>query len=163
MTTSNVYPFPVIKPGFKLVPARTGRGDRKQICYIECPLWCTDDHVANWQYDLEDVSHYGDIDSMQVPTMTDPDTALYEWHTRMASDPTASEPSLRAAHVLISDSGAVDARLTPDAADEVADELIGFASAIRHAARSARLANQTSADSDPDMDEALRRVRGEAV
>lgn len=160
MTTNNVTPFPAVKPGYKLAPARIGRGDRKQIIYIECPNWCTQDHVENFRYDVEDITHYGDMSSVIVPTMTS-DHAHFVWSVQVSSDPTASEPSLRGAHVLIDDEDTDTARLTPDMADELADELIGLASDIRHAARTARLHNQTvrNADSDPDMDEALRRVR----
>jgi hypothetical protein len=47
-------------------------------------------------------------------------------------------------------------------ADDLANELIAFAAQIRAAARTARLANHVG-DSDPSMDEALRRVRGGAA
>lgn len=154
---ANVAPFPAIKPGHRLVPARVGRNERTQIVYVECPLWCTEDHVANWQYDVEDIVHYGDMDGVTVPTMLKPGLAHFSWSVRIASDPTAPEPSLRAAHVLIDDENPDEARLTPEMADEMADDLIAFASHIRAAARTARLHNATT--SDPNMDEALRQVR----
>lgn len=155
---TNVHPFPVVKPGFRLAPARIGRKGRMQTVYLQCPTWCTENHVENWNNDLEDVNHYGDMGGVAVPTM-ERDFAQFEWYARIASDPIAAEPSLRAAHVLIGDGGADEARLTPDMADEVADEIISFASEIRSAARTARLHN-AAGDSDQNLDEALRRVQG---
>jgi hypothetical protein len=160
---ATVHPFPAIKPGHRLMPARIGRMGRMQTVYVECPVWCTQDHVANWNYDVEDITHYGDMAGMTVPTMLDPDVAHFTWSTRVACDPAAPEPSLRAAHVLIDDENPDEARLTPDMADELASELIAFAAQIRSAARTARLHNAAAGDSDPDMDEALRRVRGGAA
>lgn len=157
-----VAAFPAMKPGHRLVPARIGRKGRMQIVYVECPVWCTEDHVANFQYDVEDITHYGDIDGVAVPTMLNPDEAHFTWSTRVASDPAAAEPSLRAAHVLVDDGSPIEARLTPEMADDLANELIAFAAQIRAAARTARLANHVG-DSDPSMDEALRRVRGGAA
>jgi hypothetical protein len=154
----NVAAFPAINAGNRLVPARVGRQGRMQTVYVECPLWCTVDHVANWQYDVEDVNHYGDTESVTVPTMLKPGVAHFVWSTRIACDPVAAEPSLRAAHVLIDDENPDEARLTPDMADELANELIAFAAQVRSAARTARLYNAAT-DSDPDMEEALRRVR----
>ncbi|MEV7994938.1 hypothetical protein AB0O67_24400 [Streptomyces sp. NPDC086077] len=153
ITPNNVHPFPAIRPGFKLVPARIGRGEQKQIVYVECPLWCTEDHVDNFQYDLGDITHYSDMSGVTVPTMTsDYDRAT--WSARIASDPTASEPGLRAAHILVDDETPDEARLTPEMAEELADELVGFAAAIRHAARTARLHNAS---------QSVPQQRGEAV
>lgn len=133
---------PEVPAGFRLVPARIGRRDRKQIVQIPCADWCTEDHVGNFQYDLEDVSHLGAMFGVQVATMSDPDTAAHEWFARVAADPAASDPRMRAAHVLVGNGSALDAYLTPGMTDELADEVIEFGLKLRAAAAAAREANQ---------------------
>jgi hypothetical protein len=160
VTTNNVHPFPAVKPGHRLVPAKVGRdSETGVIVYIECPNWCTEDHVIEPVRNIEDVMHRSDGANVYVPTFG---YGAYpvQMHAWIESDPVAKDPQFRAAHITVQDvSGNAFANLTPDMGEQVADELIGFASELRHQARTARLANQTAGDSDPDMDEALRRVR----
>jgi hypothetical protein len=78
------------------------------------------------------------------------------------SDPAAEDARMRKAHIMVDDERE-QAFLTPEMAEQFADELIGYASEVRHLARTARLHNQSSGDSDPNMDEALRRVRDGAM
>lgn len=92
-----------------------------------------------------------------------PGETVHELYVRVHSDPSHPERQLRTAHVLLGNGAPFDSYLTPDDADQAADELAAFAAKIREAARTARLANTASGDSDPDMDEALRRVRGGAA
>lgn len=164
ITASNVHPFPAIKPGHRLVPAKVGRSeDSSVVVYIECPNWCVEDHVVESVRDAEDVMHRGGNASLYVPTFG---YGAYpvQMHASVECDPASNDPQFRAAHVTVVDAGGNNyCHLTPDMSEHVADEMIGFASELRQQARTARLANQTAGDSDPDMDEALRRVRGEAV
>jgi len=130
----------IVQP--RLVPAKVGRTGHVQTIHIECPAdWCVVDHMDR-QTCLEDVMHYSDADIVQVPTLTDDDTAHSEMYANISSDPSASDPRLRAAHLVVNDGGRDDAYLTPDLADELADDLIAFAAQIRHKARQVRLYNK---------------------
>lgn len=162
MTTNNVTPFPAIKPGHRLVPAKVGHtNDTSVIVYIECPNWCTEDHVGEPARNIEDVMHRGDTASVTVRTGLEflRSKVTHQLFAYLESDPVAKDGLLHAAHVVVEDGGNEYAYMTADMTEQLADELIGFASELRHLARTARLANQTTGDSDPDMDEALRRVR----
>ncbi|MFE2815344.1 DUF6907 domain-containing protein [Streptomyces nigra] len=162
---ANLYPIPSPRPGYRFVPAKVGAtDDTSVIVLIEDPVWCTEDHIGEPVGDLADVMHRGDAAKVCVPTFgygAYP-VQVFSW---IEADPVAKDPAFRAAHIAVQEGGGNDAsHLTPDMAERLADEVIGFASELRHQARIARLANQTAAgDSAPDMDEALRRVRGEAV
>jgi hypothetical protein len=149
MTTvqpTNVAAFPALKPGFHLAPLAVGApGDSQQVVYIECPDWCTDDHVENFVHFLEDVDHKGDEFSVAIPSFWNDSTAAYQLTAALSSDPLSSDPHMRDAHIVMGDSGSVDAYMTPDAADSVADDLIKMASQLRAAARTARLHNQFEA------------------
>lgn len=148
-----------LAPGIRLVPAAIGRPGEAQIIWIQCFDWCIDDHVAERQIAVEDISHHGDVDFAQVPTMRDDTYSAFELYSSLYSDPASSDPRMRTACVLLTD-GSNDAYLTPSMAEQVADDLIKKAAQIRHKARIARRANASVIDSDTDMDEALRRVRG---
>jgi hypothetical protein len=63
----------------------------------------------------------------------------------VASDPMSSDEQLRKAHVIMGDEGCVDAYLTPEMADETADDLDKMAAKLRELARTARLHNQHEA------------------
>lgn len=162
ISPNNVHPFPAVKPGYRLVPAKVEHSkDSSVIVYIECPTWCTEDHVGEPVRNIEDVTHYGDTASVYVPTFGYGAYPI-QMHATVSSDPAATDPQFRAAHVVVQDAGGnAYSHLTPEMAERLADEAIGFASELRHQARTARLHNQTvrNGDSDPDMDEALRRVR----
>ncbi|MFJ8822392.1 DUF6907 domain-containing protein [Streptomyces sp. NPDC102467] len=155
--TTTVRAFPAIRPGFKLVPAVIGTpATGQQIVYIECPNWCTEDHVNEWQHSVDDVSHWGDYYGAGIPSLTAEGPVL-ELSARLFADPTSQDVRLREAHVLVEGLAGADAHLTPTMAEQTADDLIKLAAKLRTAARSARLAR--NGDSDPDMDGALRRVR----
>ncbi|MFJ2741854.1 DUF6907 domain-containing protein [Streptomyces sp. NPDC087440] len=145
-----------VKPGVRLVPAMIGKVDREQRVYIECPAWCVIDHVAEPETHVEDISHT--TGSACIVGMSLTKTGIiHALHSTVRTDPSSDDPRLKAAHVVVDDESE-DAYMTPDMAEEFADALISFASAVRQQARAARLAN-LPADSDPDIDEALRRVR----
>jgi hypothetical protein len=160
ISTSNLYPLPAPKPGHRFVPAALGKPGEQVIVYIECPAWCSQDHVANWSHYAEDIDHWGQTDAAwDTGCLTRPGDQMLALFARVHSDPVAADPRLRAAHVLMDDES-TQVFLTPEMADRMADDLIAFAAQMRHLATRARQANQTTGDSDPDMDEALRRVRG---
>jgi hypothetical protein len=140
---TNVMPFPAIKPGYRLAPLGLGAPTQGQrIVYIECPIWCTEDHVANFQNHLDDVSHNGDDFTVYVPTFLNEGAPVYYWSAAIGMDPESDDARMRAAHVVLSDSANVDAYQTPDMADGVAADLEKLAAKIREAARTARLHNQ---------------------
>lgn len=128
----------------RLVPAKVGQPGRVQVVHVPCPEWCVVDHLTRVTC-LEDVVHFSDVDGVTVVTLTDDDTAHSAMTATIGSDPTASDPRLRAAHVLTNSGQAEDACLTPDMADELADELIAFAAQLRGKARTARLFNRAEA------------------
>lgn len=145
ISPSNVHPFPAMKPGFRLVPARVARkGQEGVIVYVECPNWCVEDHVVESVGNVEDVMHRSVDAELNVPTFGYGAYPI-QMHAWVESDPVAADPQFRAAHVTITDAGGnTYCHLTPDQTEKVADEIIGFASEMRHQARTARLANQTS-------------------
>ncbi|MFD9630099.1 DUF6907 domain-containing protein [Streptomyces violascens] len=128
-----------VSPAVRLVPALV-RGQR---IFIEDPSWCIVDHVKLHTGAVEDITHWSEGVIMQVLSMLTPDTAHSELFARVNSDPAHRDPRMRAAHVLVGNESAVDAFLTPDMADELAADLVGFAAAVRGAARTARRANQS--------------------
>lgn len=164
ISTSNLYPLPSAKPGHRFVPAKIGpTNDTSVIVLIECPVFCTEDHVGEPVRDLSDVMHRGDVADVYVPTFGYGAYPI-QMHAMVESDPAATDPQFRAAHITVQDAGGgAYSHLTPKMAERVADAAIGFASELRHQARVARLHNASLGDSDPDMDEALRRVRAGGV
>lgn len=149
-----VAPYPVegLLPGIpaqpaadakpsRLVPAKVGRPGHVQTIHIECADWCVIDHSERVGH-LDDVMHYSDCDVVTVSTLTDDGTAHSELMLNVSSDPSASDPRLRAAHLVINDGASTDAYLTPGMADELADELIAFAAQLRSQAQTVRLYNR---------------------
>ena len=140
---TNVSPFPVIKPGYHLAPVALGAPSQKQrIVWDECPDFCTESHVENFVHFLDDVTHNGDAFTISVPSFLIPDAAVFQWSARVSSDPTATDPQMRGSHVVLEGDTGIDAYLTPDMGDEVADDLEKLAAKLREAARTARLHNQ---------------------
>ncbi|WP_328931910.1 MULTISPECIES: DUF6907 domain-containing protein [unclassified Streptomyces] len=131
-------------PPPRLVPASIGRPGRVQVVHVACEPWCVIDHVAERVVAVEDISHRGAPDHAQVPTMTDDLYSAFEIYSQLYSDPAADDPRMRVAAVVVTD-GSRDAYLTPDMADEAADELIAFAMGVKEKARVARLANLAAA------------------
>lgn len=159
ISTSNVAHFPGVKPGHRLAPAAIGRSfEAPQIVFVQCPDFCVEDHIADRQVAVEDIVHTSEVAHVGIGSFLSPGL-VFELYASIKSDAGATDPELRKAHIVLDDGSGEDAFLTEDMAEAVADKLIGLASEIRHQARTARLANQTAVDSDPDMDEALRRVR----
>jgi hypothetical protein len=152
------------KPGHRLVPATIERGEHRTTVYIECPTWCVEDHLGESVSNAEDVMHRtrATFDgAITVPSVSDAPYPIQVF-AYIEADPIATNPLMQAAHITVEDPISANmALLTPDMADKLADDVIGFASHLRHLARTARLSNQAG-DSNPDMDEALRQVQAEA-
>ena len=130
-----------VTPGSRLVPARVGPAGLTQAIYIPCPAWCAVDHLDPMTC-FDDIVHYSEAESVTVSTLTDGDTAHSELMLNISADPTARDPRLQVAHIVVNDAASTDAYLTPDMAEELADDLITFAVKIRMAARTARQANR---------------------
>jgi hypothetical protein len=131
-------------PAPRLVPARIGRPGRVQTVHVACEPWCVLDHLDERQVAVEDISHRGAPDCVQVSTMTDDFYSAFEMYAQLYSDPASEDPRMRVAAVVVTD-GSRDAYQTPEMADETADELIAFAMRLKEMAAVARLANQTAA------------------
>lgn len=131
-------------PPPRLVPASIGRPGRVQTVHLPCPAWCVLDHVAERVVAIEDISHRGAPDFAQVPTLLDDHYSAFEVYSQLYSDPVSDDPRTRVAALVVTD-GSRDAYLTPDMADETADDLIAFAMRLKEMAGIARLANQIAA------------------
>lgn len=136
-----------VDPGARLVPALIRMTDphHPQVVYIECPRWCVEDHMEE-QQSVEDITHWGDPGMVEVLTfLTGTGQAAridYVLNARLEADPSSADPRRRASHVIVwEDSSALAAQLTADMADELADDLVGFAAHLRHLARTVRVAN----------------------
>jgi hypothetical protein len=145
--TPNVHPFPAIKPGHRLVPAKVGRtNDTSVIAYVECPIFCVEDHVDEPVRNIEDIVHRGDTASVLVPTFGYGAYPI-QMHATVESDPTATDPQFRAAYITVQDAGgSAYSYLTPEMADRLADEAVKFAAQLREQSRTARLHNQHAAE-----------------
>ncbi|MEU2076857.1 hypothetical protein [Streptomyces sp. NPDC013489] len=131
-------------PQPRLVLAVVGAKGRSQRVYIECPDWCTVDHSKRIAH-LDDVTHYSDGDFLQISTLTDEDTSLWDLTLNVTADPVADDPRLREAHILLDVGGGETAHLDPSMAESLADDLIAFASQLRHKARQVTLFNRKQA------------------
>ena len=156
---------PAVRPGFGWVPATIGRPDSTQTVLVECPTaWCTVDHLEIREVAVEDITHYGPGTFFGVPDMSDDSTDMHEMYVNITADPAHGDPRMRAAHLVVANGHPEDAHLTVEQGYELADALVRTAAEIRQALRTCERSNQLAAvDSDPDMDEALRRVRGGAA
>ncbi|MFM9790134.1 DUF6907 domain-containing protein [Streptomyces turgidiscabies] len=151
MTTNNVHPLPAIKPGHRLVPALIGRStDPGTIVYIECPTWCTVDHVASSSVFLEDINHEGEHRGMSLSPSHGERVPLEVYLSQWP----ASTEEKGQTYLAVDLDYEVSSYGRP-AALALADQLVAFAADVR------RLA-QTLPD-DNQADEALRRVRGGAA
>jgi hypothetical protein len=142
----NVATFLAVAPGHHLAPVAIGApGPKQQIVFVPCPDWCTTNHVAEWVNFLEDLDHTGDELAVHVPSFFNGDKPVYSLAASVCCDPMSRDEQMRAAHVIVGDAGSVDAYLTPDMADGVADDLVKLAAKLREHARTARLHNEALA------------------
>jgi hypothetical protein len=148
--------LPVLKPGFRLVPTLIGRPGNEATVWIECPEWCTLDHANDRQIALEDVWHSGEFVDLELPHRGGTELLAY---FRLGLDPYSRDADKRRTFVYAEDGTTPSGYyMEPDHLDAAADRLEVTAAQLRALARAAR-ATMHDGDSDPDMDEALRRVR----
>ncbi|MFH8799674.1 DUF6907 domain-containing protein [Streptomyces sp. NPDC017936] len=149
---------PAIKPGFRLVPTLIGRPSdpNPATVWIECPTWCTLEHANDRQIAIEDVWHSGDFVDLVLPHRDGTELLAY---FRLGLDPYSSDADKRRTFVYGEDGEGVHGRyMDPDHIDEMCDRMQAAMEQLRALARAAR-ATAAEGDSEPDMDEALRRVR----
>ena len=121
-----------VKPGYRLVPALVGRStDPGTVAHVECPDWCTVDHLAEKAVFLEDVSHKGERAAMSLsPSRGDRvpvEVYLSEWPASNGED---GRPFLAVdVDYEVSNYGRA-------AALALADQLVAFAENVRRLAAS---------------------------
>lgn len=146
-------PMPSVpRPGYRFVPALIGRStDPGVIAYVECPSWCTVDHIAQHSSYLEDVNHEGERRAMCFTPSKGPRVPVEVFLTQW---PGTHEPQTQLAVDLDYEVETYDRT----AALALADQLVAFAADVR------RLAQTLPDDAvRSQADEALRRVRGGAA
>ncbi|MEU5580965.1 hypothetical protein ABZ791_30275 [Streptomyces huasconensis] len=82
---------------------------------------------------------------MAVPSFLGDNDAHYSWWARIECDPSSDDERMSAAHLIVGDESTFEARITVEMADQLADDLIAFATAVRDMARVARVANEADA------------------
>ncbi|MCX5336911.1 hypothetical protein [Streptomyces sp. NBC_00140] len=102
--------------------------------FIECPEWCTDDHVAENERHLEDICHGGRMADLMLPG---PSGELDLMAFARLSQETCGSEEQRRPRVTVDDRAA-GAYLLPDEADVFADGLVSFAEQIRAMVQVAR-------------------------
>ncbi|MFF9624251.1 DUF6907 domain-containing protein [Streptomyces griseosporeus] len=156
---TNVHPFPATRPGYHLAPAAIGRSDQApQIVGVYCADFCTEDHIADRQIAVEDIVHSSATAHIGIRSFLGGRLAV-ELYATIKQDPASDDPRLRQAHIVFDDGGD-DAHQTVDEAEETVRQILAWVADVQSKIRTARLHNAANGDSDPDMDEALRRVRG---
>ncbi|MFF4644943.1 DUF6907 domain-containing protein [Streptomyces sp. NPDC001389] len=108
---------------------------RGQRLLIECPMWCAIDHCKHPTGHLEDIWHGGNFAGLMVPRMEGEASLLA--FARIGLDPYSSNPSRRSPFIVLDDGGDSD-DMTPEQAEQFADNLEAFAAQIRAMARTAR-------------------------
>jgi hypothetical protein len=101
---------------------------------LECPGWCTLDHVRADESTLDEVYHSG-----ESADVTTPDTGIVGdvqlmLFAQLNEDPWSGRKDLRGPAVVVN-AGGYDARLNAAQAMEYADDLEAFAEQIRAMAR----------------------------
>lgn len=145
----------VPRPGYRFVPALIGRStDPGVLAWVECPDWCIVDHIESRSVFLEDLNHEGERRAMTFTPSNGPrvlvEVYLTQWpgshetQTQMAVDLDCEvETYGRTAGLAL------------------ADQLVAFAADVRRQALA--LPDDKPVPVRSQADEALRRVRGEAV
>ncbi|MFK0154650.1 DUF6907 domain-containing protein [Streptomyces sp. NPDC090493] len=164
MSERSLYPVPEVKPGHRLVPAGIGKPSEQVMVFVECPDWCNWDHVADGPQHASDIFHQSSNGGgWDTDCLTQPGDRMISLDAYLHADPTATDPNMRAAHIVLDDES-TEAYLTPDMTDRVADDLIAFAAHLRQLAQRARRANALTGTpprrSRSQVDEAPRRVHG---
>lgn len=119
-------------------PAATSAADTRivpamidgQRVFIECPTWCTIDHVRENQKFIVDVWHSGEFADLEAPRRNGtPDLLAY---ARLGIDPFSNDAAMRRPFLFVEDgSSAEGSYLDAEHADTFADNLVAFAEKIR--------------------------------
>lgn len=99
-----------------------------QPVWLQCPVWCVTDHVAENEVFLEDVAHSGVMVDLVVPG-GEPSYRLLA-HARLGADSFVPRAEDRAPFVVIDD-GSEGFQLSPAEAEVFADRLVAFAVQVR--------------------------------
>lgn len=116
----------------RLAPA-TIHGQR---VYVPCEAWCTIDHVDQGAGAIEDIWHSSDTADLSAPRMDFPAEMMA--YAKIQQDSFAPDPRKRVPFISVEDASSVGYDMTPDQADQFADNLEAFAEKIRALARIAR-------------------------
>lgn len=124
--TTTVQPPASAGPETRIVPALID----SQRVFLECPIWCTIDHVRENQKFLVDVWHSGNFADLEAPRSSGiPDLLAY---ARLGIDPFSSDETMRRPFLFVEDgSSAKGSYLDADNAEKFADNLVAFAEKIR--------------------------------
>jgi hypothetical protein len=106
-----------------------------QRVWLECPSWCTEDHVAANERHLEDVCHGSRAADLIVPRQDG--SARLMLLTRLIAGDYGSDED-REPLVTVDVDDVQGMYLSPKEADDFADGLVAFAEEIRALARTAR-------------------------
>jgi hypothetical protein len=106
-----------------------------QRCWLECPPWCTEDHVAANERHLEDVCHTSGVADLVAPRLGGAPQLLLM--TRLIAGDGGSERDRRS-QVTVDVDDVNGMYLDPDEADVFAADLVAFAGQVRELARIAR-------------------------
>ena len=101
-----------------------------QRVFIECPTWCTIDHVKENQKFLIDVWHSGEFADLTAPRRNGiPDLLAY---ARLGIDPFSSNEAMQRPFLFVEDGSCAEGSyLDAEHADTFADNLVAFAEKIR--------------------------------
>lgn len=108
---------------------------RGQQIWIQCPSFCTVDHVADATGHIEDIWHASDHADLIAPTMGQaPELMAF---AKIEMDVYSSIPAQRVPFITVADSSPDGYAMTPADALLFADNLVAFAEKIRSMARTA--------------------------
>lgn len=101
-----------------------------QRVFLECPSFCTIDHVREGQKFLVDVWHTGEFADLEAPRRNGtPDLLAY---ARLGVDPFSSDDAMRRPFLFIEDGGSAEGSyMDAEHAEEFADNLVAFAEKVR--------------------------------
>lgn len=142
----------VPREGYRFVPALIGRStDPGVIAHVECPSWCTVDHIASRSVFLEDLNHEGERRAMTFTPSNAPRVPVEVYLTQWPGSDEAQTQMAVDLDCEVETYGRT-------AGLALADQLVAFAADVR------RLALALPDDTiRSQADEALLRVRGGAA
>jgi hypothetical protein len=105
-----------------------------QTVYLECPTWCTIDHVRDNQKFLVDVWHSGPFTDLEAPRRDS--TPMLLAYARLGIDPFSEDETMRRPFIFVEDGGSAEGSyMDAEHAEQFADNLAAFAEQIRSMAR----------------------------